>query len=60
MAALVTLRGDQVYQAEMEETAEMVGDQVKLKLILNSHYNRVSYFFFLSFKRLTYLSNNCQ
>lgn len=45
MAALVTLRGDQVYQAEMEETAEMVGDQVKLKLILNSHHNRVSYFF---------------
>ena len=60
MAALVTLREDQVYQAEMEETAEMVGDQVKLKLILNSHHNRVSYFFFLSFKRLTYLSNNCQ
>ena len=51
MAALVTLRGDQVYQAEMEERAEMVGDQVKLKLILNSHHNRVN-FFFLEFPKI--------
>ena len=32
LAALDTLRGYEVYQAEMEELAEMVGNQVKLKL----------------------------
>ena len=32
LAALDTLQGYEVYQVEMEQMAEMVGDQVKLKL----------------------------
>ena len=32
LAPLDTLRGYEVYQAEMENLAEMVGNQVKLKL----------------------------
>ena len=48
LAPLDTLRGYEVYQAEMENLAEMVGNQVKLKL------TRVNFFFFLL--RLTELS----